>query len=64
MKALALTIVTIALISSMLGNAILLFNTDGRREKWATIEKAPGAEIISKPNLTEYFGYGARARFS
>ena len=56
MKALALTIVTIALISSMLGNAILLFNTDGRHEKWATIEKAPGAEIISKPNLTEDFG--------
>ena len=47
MKALALTIATIALISSMPGNAILLFNTDGLHEKWATIEKAPAVEIIN-----------------
>ena len=40
------------------GNAILLFNTDGLEEKWPTIENAPGVEIISKPKLTEYPGYG------
>ena len=34
-------------------NAILLSNTDGQKEKWATIENAAGAEIISKPKLTE-----------
>jgi len=56
MKALALPIVTIALISSMPGNAILLFNTGGLKEKWATIEKAPGVGIISKPNLKEDLG--------
>ena len=40
------------------GNAILLFNTDGLEEKWPTIENAPGIEVISKPKLTEYPGYG------
>jgi catechol 2,3-dioxygenase-like lactoylglutathione lyase family enzyme len=40
------------------GNAILLFNTDGLEDKWPTIANAPGVEIISKPKLTEYPGYG------
>ncbi|MGB1138603.1 MAG: VOC family protein, partial [Luminiphilus sp.] len=40
------------------GNAILLFNTDGLEEKWSSIENAPGVEIISKPKLTTYPGYG------
>lgn len=44
------------------GNAILLFNTDGLEEKWATIENAPGVEIISKPKLTEYPGYGGKGK--
>ena len=44
------------------GNAILLFNTDGLEEKWATIENAPGIEIISKPKLTEYPGYGGKGK--
>ena len=56
MKAPALMIVTIALISSTPSNAILLFNIDGVKEKWATIVNAPGEVIISKPNLTEYRG--------
>jgi len=40
------------------GNAILLFNTDGLEEKWQAIENAPGIEIISKPKLSRYPGYG------
>jgi catechol 2,3-dioxygenase-like lactoylglutathione lyase family enzyme len=40
------------------GNAILLFNTEGLEEKWPTIVGAPGVEVISKPKLTEYPGYG------
>ena len=40
------------------GNAVLLFNTDSLEEKWPIIETAPGVEIISKPKLTEYPGYG------
>ena len=44
------------------GNAILLFNTDGIKEKWATIENTPGAEIISKPKLTEHRGYGRKGK--
>lgn len=40
------------------GNAILLFNTEGLEEKWPTIIGAPGVEVISKPKLTEYPGYG------
>ena len=40
------------------GNAILLFNTDELEAKWPTIENAPGVEVISKPKLTEYPGYG------
>ena len=40
------------------GNAVLLFNTDSLEDKWPTIENAPGVEIISKPKLTEYPGYG------
>ena len=40
------------------GNAILLFNTDGLEEKWQAIENAPGIEIISKPKLSGYPGYG------
>lgn len=44
------------------GNAILLFNTDGLEEKWAAIENAPGVEIISKPKLTEYPGYGGKGK--
>ena len=44
------------------GNAILLFNTDGLEEKWPTIENAPGVEIISKPKLTEYPGYGGKGK--
>ena len=39
-------------------NAVLLFNTDSLEEKWPAIENAPGVEIISKPKLTEYPGYG------
>ena len=39
------------------GNAILLSNTSGLEEKWATIENAPGAETISKPKLTGYPSY-------
>ena len=92
MKALALTIATIALISSTPdahaenavsfersyvthewrqisvltsqpkppGNAILPLNTNELTEKWATIENAPGVEIISKPNLMEYPRYGGK----
>ena len=44
------------------GNAILLSNTDRLEEKWATIENAPSAEINSKPNLTEYLGYGGNGK--
>ena len=44
------------------GNAILLFNTDGLEEKWPSIENAPGVEIISKPKLTEYPGYGGKGK--
>ena len=40
------------------GNAVLLFNTDSLEDKWPIIETAPGVEIISKPKLTEYPGYG------
>ena len=40
------------------GNAILLFNIEELEEKWSTIESAPGVEIISKPKLTSYPGYG------
>ena len=40
------------------GNAVLLFNTDSAEDKWPIIENAPGVEIISKPQLTEYPGYG------
>ena len=40
------------------GNAVLLFNTDSLEDKWPVIENAPGVEIISKPKLTEYPGYG------
>ena len=40
------------------GNAILLFNTDELEAKWPTIENAPGVDVISKPKLTEYPGYG------
>ena len=40
------------------GNAVLLFNTDSLEDKWPIIENAPGVEIISKPKLTEYPGYG------
>ena len=40
------------------GNAVLLFNTDSLEEKWPIIETAPGVEVISKPKLTEYPGYG------
>ena len=39
-------------------NAVLLFNTDSLEDKWPAIENAPGVEIISKPKLTEYPGYG------
>ena len=41
-----------------LGNAVLLFNTDSLEDKWPIIENAPGVEVISKPKLTEYPGYG------
>ena len=40
------------------GNAVLIFNTDGLEERWPNIENAPGVEIISKPKLTSYPGYG------
>ena len=40
------------------GNAVLLFNTDSLEDKWPIIENAPGVEVISKPKLTEYPGYG------
>ena len=33
-------------------------NTDSLEDKWPIIENAPGVEIISKPKLTEYPGYG------
>ena len=44
------------------GNAVLLFNTDSLEDKWPTIENAPGVEIISKPKLTEYPGYGGMGK--
>ena len=44
------------------GNAVLLFNTDRLEDKWPIIETAPGVEIISKPKLTEYPGYGGVGR--
>ena len=44
------------------GNAVLLFNTDSLEEKWPIIETAPGVEIISKPKLTEYPGYGGAGK--
>ena len=40
------------------GNAILLFNTERLEEKWPVIINAPGVEVISKPKLTTYPGYG------
>lgn len=40
------------------GNAVLIFNTDALEDKWPTIENAPGVEVMSKPKLTEYPGYG------
>ena len=42
------------------GNAVLIFNTDGLEERWPNIENAPGVEIISKPKLTSYPGYGGK----
>ena len=42
------------------GNAILLSNTDGLEEKWATIEDAPSLEINRKPKLREHLGYGGK----
>ena len=44
------------------GNAILLSNTDGLEEKWATIENAPTVEINSKPKLAEHSGYGGKGK--
>ena len=44
------------------GNAVLLFHTDSLEDKWPIIETAPGVEIISKPKLTEYPGYGGVGR--
>ena len=44
------------------GNAILLFNTDELEERWSTIENAPGVEVMSKPKLTEYPGYGGKGK--
>ena len=43
-------------------NAVLLFNTDSLEVKWPAIENAPGVEIISKPKLTEYPGYGGMGK--
>ena len=40
------------------GNAILLFNTERLEEKWPVIINSPGVEVISKPKLTTYPGYG------
>jgi catechol 2,3-dioxygenase-like lactoylglutathione lyase family enzyme len=40
------------------GNAILLFNTEALKTKWPVIESAPGVEVIGKPALREYPGYG------
>jgi catechol 2,3-dioxygenase-like lactoylglutathione lyase family enzyme len=40
------------------GNPILLFNTSDLEERWPSIESAPGVEVISKPKLTKYPGYG------
>ena len=42
------------------GNAVLIFNTDGLEKRWPNIENAPGVEIISKPKLTSYPGYGGK----
>ena len=42
------------------GNAVLIFNTDGLEERWPSIENAPGVEVMSKPKLTEYPGYGGK----
>ena len=44
------------------GNAVLIFNTDGLEERWPNIENAPGVEIISKPKLTSYPGYGGKGK--
>ena len=44
------------------GTAVLLFNTDSLEDKWPIIETAPGVEIISKPKLTEYPGYGGAGK--
>jgi hypothetical protein len=40
------------------GSAILLFNTEELKTKWPVIESAPGVEVIDKPALREYPGYG------
>ena len=40
------------------GNAILLFNTEELKTKWPVIESAPGVEVIGKPALRKYPGYG------
>ena len=44
------------------GNAALIFNTNGLEERWSTNENTPGVEIISKPKLTEYPGYGGKGK--
>ena len=44
------------------GNAVLIFNTDGLEARWPNIENAPGVEIISKPKLTSYPGYGGKGK--
>lgn len=33
-------------------------------DKWPIIESSPGVEIISKPKLTEYPGYGGKGKIS
>ena len=40
------------------GNAILLFNTNDLETQWKAVERTPGVEVISAPQLTLYPGYG------